>query len=216
MLDGNGRPKKAPETRVYEVYPTSDSEEPYRKLISKNGKPVGKKETLSKPRPDSADEMRRREAKAAKVRQKEREAIDDAFRLYDIKMIGREQTEECPAIALEFQPKPGYKPKTSEGKILAKVRGKALFCETDYELMRIDAVLIDNLTFGYGLLAKVGRGTHMIFQRRRINNEIWLPAKVHATAKVRALLLVGLNLEIETTFSDYRKFSVETKVQYSH
>jgi hypothetical protein len=216
-LDGNGRPKKAPETRVYEVYPAADSREPYRKLIFKNGKPVEKKqeEAQRNPKPLSADEIRRREAKGAEARRKEREAIDEAFRLYKITMTGREQFDGHPAIVLEFEPRPEYKPKTSEGKTLAKVRGKALFCESDYELMGIDAVLTDNFTIGYGLLAKVSRGTRIVFQRRRINDEIWLPSMVHASAKIRALLLVGLNLDIETSYSDYKKFSVETKVQYS-
>jgi hypothetical protein len=229
ILNKDGKPKRPPESSVYEVYPTSNPDIQYKRLISKNGKPVkpeelakrdredAKKaeEALRKRKSESPEETKRREAREAESKRKEKEEIDDAFRLYKITMVGREQVEGLPAIALAFEPKPGIKPKTSEGKILKKIRGKALFCDDDFELMKLDLELIDSFSVGYGPLVKVGRGTHMVFERRRINNEVWLPAQMHLTAKIRALLLIGVSLEIEDSYSDYKKFSVETNVQYS-
>jgi hypothetical protein len=53
----------------------------------------------------------------------------------------------------------------------------------------------------------------MVFQRRKINDEVWLPARSHFTGTGRILLLKGFRIDQETTFSDYKKFSVETVIK---
>ncbi len=224
-LDSNGKVKKT-EVRVYEVYPALDAKHDYRKLISRDNKPVSAEEMEKRDRAYSqriAEEQRkrerespgqkqRREAKEAESKRKEEESLDEAFRLYKVTMIGREQVEGYPAILLVFEPRADYRPKTLEGKILSKIRGKAWFSEADQELIRIEVELADTISLGLGMIARVHRGAHMTFQRRRVNDEIWLPAESHVRMTGRIFLLKGFRLEQETAYSDYKKFSVETSV----
>jgi hypothetical protein len=226
-LEGNGKVQKT-EERVFEVYPSLEEHLTYRTLISKNGKPLSAEETTKqnqannkkieerqrKLEREGADEKRRREAKEAEEKRKEKEVLDEAFRLYAITMTGREQIEGQPAIALAFQPRAGYRTKTREGKVFSKMRGKAWFSEADQMLIRIDLELLDDYSIGLGLVAKLNRGTRMVFQRRRVNNEIWLPSESHFKGTGRILLFKGLNIDAETAYSDYKKFSVETSVTY--
>ena len=226
QLDSGGKVKKT-ELREYEVYPSLDERSTYRKLISRDGKPLSAEEMAKQERSwskkiteeqrkrerESPDEKRRREAKEAESKRKEEESIDEAFRLYRVTMVGREAFEGRSAIVLAFEPRPDYRPKTTEAKVLAKVRGKAWFGEADQELIRIEAELGDNLSFGLGLVAKLNRGTRMVFQRRRVNDEIWLPAESHFSGTGRILVLKGFRVEVQTTYSDYRKFSVETSMR---
>jgi hypothetical protein len=94
------------------------------------------------------------------------------------------------------------------------MRGKAWFGETDQELIRIDLELLDDYSIGLGLVAKLNRGSRMVFQRRRVNNEIWLPSESHFKGTGRILLFKGFHIDAETAYSDYKKFSVETSVTY--
>ena len=124
-LDSGGRVKKT-ETRVYEVYPSLEERMTYRKLISKNDKPLSaeeirksdnnfekrRREWERKIDRESTEEKQRREKEAL---QKEEDSLDEAFRLYRISMIGREELEGLPAIALRFEPRSEYKPK-NEGR----------------------------------------------------------------------------------------------------
>jgi len=72
------------------------------------------------------------------------------------------------------------------------------------------AELIDSISFG-GFLAKLDRGARMTFLQKRVNDEVWLPSKM--TARVEARLLVKhYSLAIETTWSNYRKFRVDSRV----
>ena len=125
-------------------------------------------------------------------------------------MIGREELEGIPVIALKFEPRPEYKPKTQEGKILAKVQGKAWFSEEDKELVRIEAGLLGNLSLGLGFVIRLNKGRRLTFQRRRVNDEVWLPAEAHFAGTGRLLLFKGFRIDQETVYSDYRKFSVES------
>ncbi len=227
QVDKKGNAKE-PGIREYEVYPSLEPGATYRRLVSKDGKPLSAEETAKQDRDyekkraeiqrklerESAADRNERKVKDEKEKQKEKETVDEAFRLYDIRIIGREVIDERPVITLAFDPRPGFKVKTEDGKILAKVRGRAWFSEKDHELMRLDVELIDSISIGLGLLAKVKPGTRMLFERRRLNNEIYLPARQRILLSGKLLVFKGFNIEVETTYSDYKKFSVETSVQY--
>ena len=223
QLGSDGRARQT-DTRIYEIYPSIEEQLTYRRLISKNEKPLSaeemkkqdnefdkkRRELASKRERETPSEKQRREAKEKEAQQEEEKDLDEAFRLYNVMMIGREEFEGIPVILLSFEPRPEYKAKTESGKILSKVHGKAWFTEEDQELVRIEIELRDNLSFGLGMLAKINKGTHIVFQRHQVNDEIWLPAEVHFGGKGRIMLFKGFHVEQETAFSDYKKFSVET------
>jgi hypothetical protein len=226
-LDSSGKVKKT-QARVWEVYPSLEERFTYRKLVSKDGKPISAEEIEKHDRAydkkiaeerrkhelESPADKRRREAKAAEAKRKDEEILDETFRVYKITMTGREELDGQSAIVLAFEPRPEYQPKTTETKILARLHGKAWVGESDQEVIRIDVELSDNISMGLGLLAKMYRGSRMVFQRRRVNNEIWLPAEAHFTGTGRLLVLKGFRIDVVTTYSEYKKFSVETSVRF--
>ena len=226
-LDRKGKHKATHES-IYEVYPSYESKLTYRRLIAKDGKPTDPKELEKQDRKyddklkeharklerEGAGERERRLAREAEEKQKEDIAIEEMFRLYRIDMEGRELLEEHPTIILSFQPRPGFKPRTDEGKILAKVAGRAWISEADYELVRIEVKLIDNISLGWGLLARLNRGAAGVLRRQKINGEIWLPTEVHFTGSARLLLVKGTNVDFSGQYSDFLKFTVETQVRF--
>jgi len=226
-LDKNGKVGKT-EERVYEVYPSLDEEYSYRKLVSKDGKPLSVKELEEQDRDqDKKLEKRRRKlesmgqnkeareaAREAEERRKEEKVLDELIKIYDIKMIGRERMAAHPAIVLSFQPRPGYTPKTDGGKILSKAAGKAWFGEDDHQLIRAETRLVDSISIGLGIIARLNEGATAVFERTRVNDEIWLPAAARFAGNIRLLLFKGLNLEVSSEYSDYRKFTVRTSVEF--
>ena len=59
----------------------------------------------------------------------------------------------------------------------------------------------------------LNKGAKGIVLRRRVNNEIWLPAEERFSGTGRLLLLKGLRVELVSGFSDYRKFTVDTLIK---
>lgn len=226
-VDSSGKVKKT-ETKTYEVYPSVDEQFTYKKLIAKNGKPVSAEEADKEDRAynkkrqewqrrlkeESADQKQHRKEKEMEALRKEEAAVDEAFRLYKITMIGREQMQGVSVIALTFEPRPDFKPRTDGGKILKNVKGKIWISEEDYEYVRIEAELKDRVSFGLKFVVRLNKGSQMIFQRSKIDNKVWLPESSHFMGTGRFLLLKGFRVDRESVYSDYKKFSVETNVKF--
>jgi hypothetical protein len=46
----------------------------------------------------------------------------------------------------------------------------------------------------------------------RVNDEVWLPKRIEAKASARLALVKKYRIESDTSFSNYRKFQVESRV----
>jgi hypothetical protein len=219
-LDSKGNPKKT-EVKVYQVLPAVDPELSYRRLLSKNGVPV-KPEDLSKQDKEHQKKVEEHERKRrkktpeeleeirAKDRREDDKIINEIFAVYEVQFVARENVDGHPAIRMTFKPRPGYKPKNREGKILRHIAGIAWVSEADHELVRIEAEAIDTISIGLGLIAKLQKGARIAGERRKFNDEVWLPARVEFSMNARILLLKGLNRREITEYSDHRKYNVET------
>ena len=226
-LDGSGRTRNE-SAKVFEVYPGLPGEERYRRLIEEGGKPVPsstlaqedrkrQKEVESYARKLSTSAGRQEEAqRSEKGRQKYRAAIDDLFRIYDIHMMRRESLEGHDTIVSTLTPKPDVKPQTDDGAIMKHFKARAWISESDYELVRVELEAIDDLSFGWGLLARVHKGTSATYQRRKVNDEVWLPEQVTWIGSGRVLLVRRLRLRGVAEFSGYRKFTVDTSTTYEN
>jgi len=221
-LDGKGGVKKVT-TETYEVYPSLEPGHTYRRLIERDGHVLTPDELAAEDRKhdkkvadagDAAAEQKRA-AKLAESRRKEESAVSQLFEVYEIEIAGRELLDGRSSIILGFRPKPGIDPKGRAGKILAKFAGRAWIDEKDKQLVRVDAELVDTLSFGLGVLARLQKGSRASIIRRKINGEIWLPAMAHFTGSARLLLVKGLNLDATSEYSDYRKFQVATTSDFT-
>ena len=225
-LDASGRSKDQ-SVKVFEVYPGLPGEERYRRLIEENGRPVpaGDLTKRDRSRQKEVEEYARKLAIASertkatreqdKARREYSAAVDDIFRLYDIRMLRREPIDGHDTIVATLTPIPGMRPLTDDGKIMRHFKARAWISEADYELVRVEIEAIDDLSFGLGLLARVHKGTVATYQRKRVNNEVWLPAEVTWTASARVMLFRQLRLRGVSEFSNYRKFTVDTSTTYT-
>ena len=220
-LDGNGSVKKIT-TALFEVYPSPEPGNTYRKLVARDGKPLTAEELADEDRkqrkkeekfsaaltkPDDPD----RAAAKAERRLKESQTIEELFRVYDIEITGRETVEGRSAIVVTFAPRPGAEATTKAGRILKKFSGRAWIDEKDRQLVRVEGLLIDDLSFGWGILARLKKGARAELQRRKVNDEIWLPSVARFVGQARLLLVKGLNIDTLSEYSDYRKFHVATE-----
>jgi hypothetical protein len=215
--------------KVFENYPGLPGQERWERLISENGRPVSP-DTLAKQdreRQKKAEEMVQRLAENAskerarqqgdyqKFRRERDEMVSDIFTVFDIKMTDREPIEGHDTIAFSLTPKPGAKPRTREGEQMRHFRVHAWVSEDDHELVKLEAEAIDNLSFGLGVLAKLHKGARLSFLRRKVNDEVWLPAVVNYSGRARVGLLFILRRSGTSEFSAYRKYSVDTSSSFN-
>jgi hypothetical protein len=222
-LDSNRNPKKT-EVNVFEVIPGTCERPEYRRQTVKDGVPVPKTELEKQDREhqkqvtDAAQGRRDRRARRRRncrdLSAEDKDIIRDLFGVYDIRLVGREAIGGESAIALTFKPRSNYKPKTRQGEIMKHIAGRAWVSEADHQLARLDAEVVDKISFGLGLLAKLQKGSRISAERHKFNNEVWLPSRVEVLVDARVLLLKGMNFRETIEYSDHRKFTVDTILKF--
>jgi len=227
-LDKRGRVLEE-SVKVFESYPGLPGEKSrWERLVAENGRPrpAAELEKVDRDRQRQAEalatrlteqpakERARQERDLAEQRREFEAIVDDIFIIFDIDMQGREAIEGHDTIALSLTPRPKAKPRTHEGRQMQKFSLRAWISESDHELVRLDAEAIDTLTMGFGVLARLHKGSQLSFLRRRVNNEVWLPASVTFHGGARVALVRTLRRSGTSEFSGYRKFSVDTATTY--
>jgi hypothetical protein len=140
--------------------------------------------------------------------------LDDVMVVYNIHMERREPVDGHDTIVISLTPRPNSKPRTREGKQMRSFNVRAWVSESDRELVRLDAEAIDTLNMGFGLLARLHKGSKLSFMRTKVNDEVWLPSRVSYAGSARVGLVAVLRRSGVSEFSGYRKFSVDTSTTY--
>ena len=178
--------------RVFEVTPASTDGVFYRKLIERDGKPV----TDSKP---ERIEPRRREPSA------KRNPVDDALQVLDFRMERRDAIDGRDMIVVGFAPKPDAKAHSRAAALAMQFKGDVWVDEAAHEVARVDAVAIEDLTFGLGLLARINDGTRVTVVRQKVDGTTWLPTSLRFKGDGRAMLVRKLVLDYAVEWYDYRR-----------
>ena len=179
--------------KLYQIYPGLHRRERYERLMAVDGKPRDpadlaeddrkhqKKvlDDLAKREHESAGDREKRLKAEAKELREEQDEVDDVFQVYDFRLVERQVIEGQSMIVVDFSPKPGATAKTDDGKMLTKAKGRAWVSEDDYELARLEAEMIADVRVAL-FLAKLYKGTTVSVDRRKVNGEVWLPARVQA------------------------------------
>jgi hypothetical protein len=226
-LDGRGR-ATSESVKVFENYPGLPGEPRWERLISKDGRAVPDEELAKQDRErrQKAEEYARRlSAQPEKERARQNrewdkdrrevaKTVDDVFRVYEVRMVGREAIDGHSSIRFSLVPRPDAKPETSEGRAMRHFMGTAWVSESDYELVRLSVEAIDTVGFGLGVMARLHKGARLTFERRKVNGEAWLPAKASYSFNARVALVKMLRRDATLEFSNYRKFTVDTSSSF--
>lgn len=212
------------QTRLFQVYPSPDPGRTYRRLMAVDGVPLdpaalkARDEARKKSLEDEAAararetsrERERRESKEAEARKERQETVDDVFRVYDIAFLGRETVDGYQSVVASLEPRPNVATRSDVGKYFSKFRGRAWVSEHDYQVVKVEMEAVENLNVGWGILGRVHKGSRMIVERRKVNDEVWLPARVTFEVLGRSVLVRKFSVRAVTEFSDYKKFEVAT------
>jgi hypothetical protein len=226
-LDSRGQ-AAGESVKVFESYPGLPGEGRWERLISEDGKPVPPDQLarLDRDRQRKAEDYARRltsqPAKTAADQRREWEKdqretariVDDIYRVYDVRMLGRETIDSHDTIKFSLKARPDAQPQTREGGMMRHFAVLAWVSETDYELVKLEAEATDTVPIALGLLARVSKGSRLTFERRKVNEEVWLPARATYMGSARIALIKTIRRGGSSEFSNYKKFTVGTTTTF--
>ena len=191
------------------------------RLISKDDKPLSDKDNkkeedkiqklIEKRKNESDHDREKREEKEEKDREHDRQFVREVADAYNFSFVGIESLAGRDAYVIDGEPRPGYEPHLKEAKILPKFRFRAWIDKDESQWKKLDIQCIDTVTFGL-FLARVHKGSRIIIEQTRINDEVWLPQRINVKVDVRLALLKNFNVEDDITYRDYKKFRTNTKI----
>lgn len=216
-LDGAGK-VKSEKTEAWETIILYG--EAHRKFTVRDSKPLSadalrkQQEKLDKEvaklRDETPQQKQRRLDNEEKSRQKDREFLLEIPDLYDLRLERDDSIEGRPVWVISATPKQGYKPRTSDGRNLLKIRGTFWIDKAEYQWVRVEAESIATLTWGF-FLGRINPGAKLLFEQTRVNDELWLPKRqlVSGVGRIVGKRIAG---DEEVTWSNYRKFSVQSNI----
>ncbi|HEY6465174.1 MAG TPA: hypothetical protein VIY69_04230, partial [Candidatus Acidoferrales bacterium] len=218
--DGRLTPRSVHE---FDVFYVGEDGKAVRHLIARGGKPLegDEKKKADQRFNKDFDEAKKKAAelasdpqKQAKQDEEDQAQISDFLRAEKFTNPRRELFRGQDVIVFDFGPNPDYKPKKLVDSIVQKLVGVIWVDEQARDIVRLEARFNDNAKIGGGILASISKGSNFVFEQALINNEVWLPSYVEVHAAARVVFLKGRQDEIDR-FSDYKKFSTESKLDSS-
>jgi len=217
-LDGKGQVKST-ETKTSEILELYG--EQVERLIAKNDKPLPEKDArkeeekiqkvIDKRKNESEEERDKREKKEEKDREQDRQFVREVADAYNFTFVGIDSLSGRDTYVIDGEPRPGYEPHLKEAKILPKFRFRAWIDKDEAQWKKLDVQCIDTVSFGL-FLARVHKGSRIIIEQTRINDEVWLPQHIAVKIDVRLALLKNFDVEDDITYRDYKKFRTDSKI----
>jgi hypothetical protein len=141
--------------------------------------------------------------------QKDAARVNRLMRLLPDAFLYRDQgTTPCPAGAaparsgeatchhLSFSPNPSFEPPDVEGNIFHGLAGELWIDQAQERLTRLDAHVIANVDFGWGILGKLDKGGTIQLEQSDIGGGDWELTTLKLNLKGQALMLKSLYIQL--------------------
>jgi hypothetical protein len=218
VLDSSGKVKSTSSKTRDILYIRGER---YTRLLERDGKALSAEEQkkeeeklrkrTAERQAESEAEYNKRIAARETNRQKQREFLNEIPEAFDFKLVGEDQIDGRAVWIIEANPRPGYKPRASKAQIFQKFRGKLWIDKLDYEWVKAECESIDTVSFGF-FLARLGKGARLTFEQVRLNDEVWLPKRMHIRYDARLALLKHQVGELEQTMYNFKKFQTDSRI----
>ncbi|HJO37057.1 MAG: hypothetical protein QGG24_02290 [Vicinamibacterales bacterium] len=208
--------------KLYRVYRSAELGIAYRRLLEEEGEPLSDEELTEQDRRHRAERLKaardrareserdreKRQREDAEDAEEEREMMEEVLGLFEYRLEGRDRIDGRSTIVVSFVPRAEVDPKTRPGKILAKSIGRAWVSEDDRQVIRIEAEAMSDITIGWGLVARLHKGSRIDVRRTRVSDR-WLPARFDFTGSGRTLLFRTFAVELTTEIADYEPLTAD-------
>lgn len=132
------------------------------------------------------------------------EFVDAAANAYLVKWTGRESRNGFSCDVFELTPNPDFHPRTMFQSALAHVTAKIWVEHESNELVRGEAQVLSDVSFGGGLLGKLYRGGTVSMEQAPVAPGIWLPTRTEYQFTGRKFLFPFAEHQVITA-SHYRR-----------
>ena len=149
------------------------------------------------------DHMKQEVAKFEKRRRDHSELVDAAAKAFRITWAGRETRGSRTLVKLLLDPDPNYRPTSHLAATFQHVHAVLWEDESQAQMVRLEAQITSDITFGGGIVGKVYNGGHFVMEHSEVAPGVWLPTLYTYDVDGRRFLL-GFGIHERTEVTHYR------------
>jgi hypothetical protein len=201
---------------VKEIFETKDGD--VARLIEKDGKPLPAEEEQAEidrlnnllAHPEIQQHRHKKEQEDSARGDEMVRMLPDAF-LYTADGMVKGPNGLC--YRLKFRPNPAFTPPDREGEVYHGMVGELWVDQAQMRLAKIDAHLISDVNFGWGVLGRLYKGGSILVENSDVGLHHW--ETIHMKLQLKGKLLMMKSVDYSTTedFSDFRMQRQELSYQ---
>lgn len=153
---------------------------------------------------------------AAQERRKKRET-EDAERVLRLLQIlpnafiftpeGVGEGQHGPYYRLAFRPNPRFTPPTREAQVYHGMAGELWIDKNQERMTRLDAHLITDVDFGWGIIGRLNKGGVLVLEQADIGGHRWETTYMRLSITGKALMFKALRFDLTDNMTDFQAVS---------
>lgn len=200
------------EDKTYRVIPTGTGT--IKVLLRDGDRPVppekireqleGIARELERAKNPSSDVQRPKVEKFEKRRKERYETVEATREAFLARWLGREPRNGRTLAKILLEPNPEFKPPNRSAAVFQHARAIVWVDEQAAQLVRAEAEIFKDISFGGGILGKVYQGGTFVFEQSPVAPGVWLPALYEMDFRGRKFLF-GFAVHERIEIRDYRR-----------
>jgi hypothetical protein len=199
-----------------EIVETKDGD--VARLLAKDDKPLSpedEKAEMSRldnllAHPEIQEHRHKREQEDSGRADEMTKLLPDAF-LYTF--LGMVPGPNGPAYRLAFKPNPGFNPPDREAEVYHGMEGELWLDQGQERIVKLDAHLIADVNFGWGILGKLYKGGSLTIEQKDVGHHHWEATLLRLNLTGIALMIKPLSFQTTETSTDFEPVPVNIGYQ---
>jgi hypothetical protein len=199
-----------------EIVPTKDGD--VARLLAKDDKPLTPQQNQAEldrlsnllAHPEIQEHRHKREQEDSGRADEMIKLLPDAF-LYSY--LDMTAGPNGPAYRLSFKPNPSFHPPDREAEVYHGMEGEVWIDEGQERIVKLDAHLIDDVNFGWGILGKLYKGGSLTIEQKDVGHRHWEATLMRLNLTGMALMLKPLSFQTTETSTDFQPVPVNMTYQ---
>ncbi|HEV8525080.1 MAG TPA: hypothetical protein VGQ71_11310 [Terriglobales bacterium] len=108
-------------------------------------------------------------------------------------------------LRLKFKPNPKFDPPSRELQVYTGMEGTMLIDQRYERLARIEATLVRDVKFGWGIIGHLDKGGHFMVAQSNIGNGVWRTTEMDLNFTGKVLLFKSLKIQSHDAASHFRR-----------
>ena len=188
------------------------------RLIAKDDKPLISEENKAEldrlnnllAHPEIQERRRKREQEDSGRADEMTRLLPDGF-LYTY--VGMVPGPNGPAYRLSFKPNPAFNPPDREAEVYHGMEGELWIDQGQERIVKLDAHLIADVNFGWGILGKLYKGGSLTIEQQDVGHRHWETALMKLNLTGMALMIKPLSFQTTETATDFQPVPLNMSYQ---